>query len=238
MKALKSITSGIITLLIFCLTISCDAKVVKSESSEIVTVKLESFSKIQFDGGYEIILIQGNEESITIEAAKNIIGNVKTSVEKNKLRVYYDKDVQHNRILITLKFKNIDELEINGAASLRCNQTLNLADLKLHVAGGASLTLPVNAKNIGLILDGGTNVDLTGKSVNADFKLNGAGKIDAEKLKAENVKVEIAGAGYAEVYASKEIYANVSGVGAIEYSGNPSKVKSEVNGVGSVKEKL
>ena len=237
MKALKSIFSGIIILLILSITISCDAKVAKSKSSETVTLKLGSYSKIQFDGGYEVVLIQGDEESITIEANKDIIGSIKTSIENNKLHVYYDKDVQHNKILVTLKFKNIDELEINGAASLKCHQSLNLTSLKLHVAGGATITLPVNIENIELVLDGGTNVDLTGKAVKANFKLNGAGKIDAENLLAENLKVEIAGAGYARVNASKEINAIVSGVGAIEYSGNPAKVKSEVNGIGSVKEK-
>ena len=48
---------------------------------------------------------------------------------------------------------------------------------------------------------------------------------------------EIAGAGYAVVYGSKSVDARISGFGSIEYTGNPLKVKSVVNGFGSIKEK-
>ena len=86
-------------------------------------------------------------------------------------------------------------------------------------------------------LDGGVSADFRGSVTDLVLNLNGAGKISADELKAENVKVEIAGAGYAVVSGSKFVDAKISGIGAIEYTGNPLKVKSVVNGLGSIKEK-
>jgi len=54
-------------------------------------------------------------------------------------------------------------------------------------------------------------------------------------MKAENTKVDISGAGSAEVYASVKLDAEVSGAGSIKYKGNAGNVIQQVSGAGSVK---
>ncbi len=53
-------------------------------------------------------------------------------------------------------------------------------------------------------------------------------------LLSENARVDITGAGSAEVYASVKLDAQVSGAGSVNYKGNPTNVKQEVSGAGSV----
>jgi hypothetical protein len=68
-------------------------------------------------------------------------------------------------------------------------------------------------------------------------ELSGAGNIDARELKAKEVRVSVSGAASADVYAKEYLDASVSGVGSIDYYGNPAKVKTDVSGVGSISRK-
>ena len=237
MNTHKSVISIIISSFFLLFTVNCDAKLAKLEPLEELTLKLGSFSKVQLDGGYEVLLIQGNDESISIQVEKDFIKNVKTAIKDGKLHIYNEKNDQDYTVRLIIRFKNIEEIEFNGGVSLKCKQPLTLSSLNLHVAGGADIKMQLNVKELKCNLDGGVNAEFAGKVSNLTLNLNGAGRIDAEKLKAENVNAKIAGAGFAVVSGSNIVDAEISGIGSIEYTGNPVKVKSVVNGLGSIKEK-
>ena len=57
--------------------------------------------------------------------------------------------------------------------------------------------------------------------------------MDAGELKCKAVKIEINGAGDADVFASESIIAILNGVGDVEVYGNPSVVRPRIRGFGS-----
>ncbi|HEY8733449.1 MAG TPA: DUF2807 domain-containing protein, partial [Puia sp.] len=65
------------------------------------------------------------------------------------------------------------------------------------------------------------------------LNLTGAGHAYCYDLLTENTKVDISGAGSAQVYASVKLSAEVSGAGNINYKGNPI-VSQQISGAGSV----
>ncbi|MBL0130494.1 MAG: DUF2807 domain-containing protein [Chitinophagaceae bacterium] len=69
-----------------------------------------------------------------------------------------------------------------------------------------------------------------------DFSVQGSGSTDINcfELFAENTKVELSGAGDAEVFASVKLDVHVSGAADVKYKGN-ANVSQEVSGAGSVK---
>lgn len=209
----------------------------EKKSNETSTIQLNSFSQIETNGGFEIELVQDLKEFIEVEAPKDDIGYLRTDVNDSKLRIWINKSIQLNKFTLKIHFKNLEEIVINGGVSLKSSKEIKSKDLSIKVFGGAEINLPINCGSISVNLSGGTNAEFTGKTINAKFALNGAGKIDALKLIADSVKVDIAGAGYAEVYASKSVDASIAGVGSIQYAGNPSKVKSDIAGMGSIEEK-
>lgn len=77
----------------------------------------------------------------------------------------------------------------------------------------------------------GTKVD------DLKIRVSGAGDADTRKLKAKHVDISVSGAGDAEVFASKSIRARVSGVGSIDYYGDPEENETRVSGIGSIKRK-
>jgi hypothetical protein len=209
----------------------------EKKSNDTSTIQLNPFTQIETNGGFEIELIQGSQEFIDIEAPKDDIGYLRTDINEGKLRIWIDKSIQLNKFTLKIHFKNLKEIVINGGVSLKSNKEIKAKDLSIKVFGGAEINLPINCSVFSVNLSGGTSAEFTGKTINAKFALNGAGKIEALKLIADSVKVDIAGAGYAEVYASKAVDASITGVGSIQYAGNPSKVKSDIAGMGSIEEK-
>ena len=67
-----------------------------------------------------------------------------------------------------------------------------------------------------------------------EVSLAGAGLIDAEALRARSVRASCSGAGSISVYATESLDATVSGVGVVNYAGNPATVNRNVSGLGKV----
>jgi hypothetical protein len=221
---------------LFCQSLT-DSLFAKSRNIEEITLQLGSFSKIYLNGGYEVELIQGNEESVTIVTEKEILNKVKAEISDGLLEINSEKEILVHKVKLIIKFKNIEELKIDGGMSLKSNQPIQVESLILKVNGGADIKLNLSGKSLELNLAGGTNIEVKGNVGNLDIMLGGAGNISADMLEAENVKVEIDGAGYAKVWATKSIDAQLNGIGAIEYLGNPANVKTGISGIGSIRQK-
>jgi hypothetical protein len=236
---MKKTTSTITLLILSVILMNLNFSYAKAseDNPDQVTLKIGSFDAIQLYGGYDIELIQGNEESVTIETNHNLLKNIKTEIEKGKLIISCEKGFQFDRVKLTIRFTDIYYLEVNGGMKLTSEHPMQVKDFEMIVNGGADIKIPINGNTLSLNLSGGTNVKFTGKVTNLNIDLNGAGNISCDELESENVDVEIGGAGYAIVWATKSIIAKLSGVGVIEYIGNPSIVKSNVSGIGSVKRK-
>ncbi len=68
------------------------------------------------------------------------------------------------------------------------------------------------------------------------IEANGAGKIDAHRLRATRVSVEAKGVASVAVYAAEQLDVTVSGPSHVIYEGN-AVVHQTVNGPGSVEKK-
>jgi hypothetical protein len=64
--------------------------------------------------------------------------------------------------------------------------------------------------------------------------LSGAGDIDAGDLIAQDVEVDLSGAGGARVYAKEMLDVSISGMGSVRYRGEP-QIRKNISGLGSLK---
>ena len=83
-------------------------------------------------------------------------------------------------------------------------------------------------------LSGAGDLTMDGEVDDLEIRLSGAGNVDTRDLKARNVDVSISGAGNADVYASGSLKGRVSGVGNLEYWGDPETKKTHVSGLGNI----
>lgn len=180
--------------------------------------KVTEFSKIDAGGAFSIRVKVGPTESVKISGEENLLAYIRTSVKGNTLHIETKKNISPRKeIRIEITTPTLTDLDVSGANNV-------------DVEG-------ISGEEFNVDLSGAGNVDLNGDITKLRIELSGAGSIDSRNLKAAEVRISVSGAASADVYASKYLDASVSGVGSIDYYGNPEKTKTDVSGVGSITRK-
>jgi hypothetical protein len=203
------------------------------------TRRFGGFDKLKLEGAAEIILIQGNQESALIEMQNLNSEEVITEVKNQTLLISQEnsrKDRRNTRLKITLTFKQLKEIKVEGASSITTQNILKTADLKINIQGAGSLNLQVDTQKIDIYSAGAGSLQISGKTNYEQIVLAGAGSINALKLEAERSNVELNGVGNLSVFAKKELVAELNGVGSLTYKGNPPTKQVSKNGIGSIKQ--
>lgn len=160
---------------------------------------------------------QGHE-GLEISGDDNIIPLITTEVDNGVLRVRSSKE-----------YSSRDNLVI----------VVSAPDFKKFVFSGAGKADLSNVKNdrMEIALTGAGSLTASGETKEADITLSGAGSVDAKNLHAVNAKVNSAGVGSVEVYATGRLDAKTSGIGEINYYGSPKIANKQAGGLGKINER-
>ncbi|PKL82952.1 MAG: hypothetical protein CVV24_07425 [Ignavibacteriae bacterium HGW-Ignavibacteriae-3] len=173
------------------------------------------FSRIDAGGAFTIRVKVGNNTSLNVSAEENLLGFIRTRVSGNTLEIDTRKNISPRKeVIIEITTPVLDRIEVSGANNVNVD---NISTDEFHVE-----------------LSGAGNIDMSGEVEKLKAELSGAGNINAKNLKAKDVRISVSGAASANVFASRSLDASVSGVGSIDYYGNPQKTKTDVSGVGSI----
>jgi hypothetical protein len=207
--------------------------VIKTEERSV-----SSFKNVEVDGSMKVYVSQGETKPVRIEGDENLLSYVQLIQEDDKIIVkpregYNLEPTGELKIFVTSPVYG--SIEVSGATDI-IGQTkiVNPELLELHASGAGDIKMELDAPKVTAEISGAGSIDLKGQTKDADLELTGAGHAHCYSLLSENTKVEISGAGSAEVYASEKLDATVSGAGSVSYMGNPSSVSQHVSGVGSV----
>lgn len=173
------------------------------------------FTAISTSGALNVEVTCQKEQSLELEADDNLLPLVKTEVRDGTLHVRNEKDYSSGKsIRVRITVPDVAALTSSGAGEF------TLAD--------------VRNERLEIENSGAATVRAAGETKTLRVELNGATRLQAGNLKAEDVTVEMSGAGSADVYATSELTANISGVGKVTYSGDPKVVNKNVSGFGSI----
>lgn len=182
------------------------------------TRNIENFDRLEVGGVFSVKVEIGKEASLKIQAEENLLPLIKTNVVDGTLIIETKKGLNPRReIKILITTPNLNYVEVSGANSL---QIFNIDEDVFEVN-----------------LSGAGSIYLKGKVEKFYADLSGAGSIDSKDLIANVVEISVSGAASADVFAKERIDASVSGVGSINYYGNPQNVKTNISGVGSINRK-
>jgi len=189
-------------------------------SSESVAQKrdVEDFHSIELRGAAELNITVGPAASLNLDASERTLKYVETRVKGDTLVIDVTKSrgwfSENGRLKITVTVPTLESLESNGAGDIEITG-LNGGEQKLELAGAH-------------------NVKAEGRLDKLTLKLSGAGNANYRNVIVGDARVTVNGAGNVEVHATESLRAEVNGVGAVTYSGNPQKVESELHGLGSI----
>lgn len=199
---------------------------------------VSSFKNVEVHGASDVLVSQGSQSAVKVEGDDNLLQYIEVNQEGDRIVIrersgYNLRPTNSIRIYVTTAVYN--KIDASGACNIIGQSKIsNPEDLSMHVSGAGDIKMEVDAPRLSASVSGSGSIDLKGQTKDVDLDLSGAANAHCYDLLAENTKVDISGAGSAEVFASVSLDARVSGAGSITYKGNASNVSQHVSGAGSV----
>jgi hypothetical protein len=198
------------------------------------TRQATGFKGINVSGGFAVEIIQGNQESVRLEAQQNLLDNIRTEVKNGVLHIYNEGSISTNKgMKAYITVRELNKVDISGGVKVTGKSTFKSNTFDLDMSGGSKVTLALNTKKLRADMSGASKVELSGQADELVMSMSGSSSVMAAELQANNVRVEASGASKVRVFAKESLYVNASGASKVEYNGNPS-VKSDVSGASKI----
>lgn len=197
-----------------------------------------SFSGVETVGSMDIIVLQGPSHAVRIEGDDNLLEYVETELDGNMLEIRPRKGYNLRpraglKIYVTAPY--FDKLSVTGSGKITSqSKIISPRKLEVNITGSGDIEADVDAPEVSSEITGSGTVRLKGTTKRFTTEISGSGDTFAWDLLSEEAKVEIAGSGNVQLFASKNLDIEIAGSGDIQYKGNPS-VSTSKAGSGSVK---
>lgn len=195
-----------------------------------------SFTKIIAKGPFEVRLMSGEVGEVNVEADKNIIDLVTTTVENNTLTVAPKegtlfKSSKGNKVIVRVSAKGIEDIALSGSGTIT-SKTAIKSDLAISVEGSGNVDIEIESGLANATISGSGDIKIKGKTQNFTCQVTGSGSILAEGLDASTVNVTITGSGDARVYTKQVLTGRIVGSGNVAYAGKPKERDLKRTGTG------
>jgi hypothetical protein len=196
-----------------------------------------SFDRLHVSGIFKVILIEGDSPLVEVETDSNLQEHIRIEVTDGLLTLSTNPHVSidPSRLDVYITVNRLKELRTSGASSITSRHTLSADHLNIQISGASDLNLKVRASSMKTHVAGAANVKLNGDVREHEIRISGVASVNCSDLNTLQTDVSISGAGTAKVHAENEITASVSGVGSIQFSGDPASKKLSTSGAGSIK---
>lgn len=205
--------------------------------SEVRTVS--EFNSIRLDGAGQLLITQGDGESLEITAEDNLINDLTSEVQDGTLVLgFQDSPLRKTLfptrpITYTLMVRDLDSITINGAGDLQID-TLQTNTLLLTLNGAGQFKInSLDAQSLEVQLFGAGNIEIGGEVVSQKVKIDGAANYQADNLRTSSTVIEISGLGNGVVWATDSLDVSITGAGNLDYYGSPT-VTQNIGGAGNV----
>lgn len=254
-----------ICLVIFCMTFLSATSCMSSQG--FIPVKgtgasvdkdynVADFSGIRVSGGFDVILVQGNTEGVTLTAQENLFEYITVEVVQGVLNVYTHENVMATKPLkARISYKLIDNLKVSGGGDVTGENPLNVPQLDLEISGGGDLTAEINSGELKCRMSGGGDAAFRGNARIFNIEMSGGGDLRSvmdvnqvschlsgggdltlnSNTKIDNAVIEIGGGGNldAEMKAEK-VHCTISGGGNASLSGQSDDLEINISGGGDL----
>lgn len=216
---MKTFTLTILALLISFTSFSQD--VIKGSGNTITQERtLGAFTSVSSTSSFEVNIVQGASQKVTISGYENLIDLVDLVVTDGKLRISFKKSrnqyINNVNIEVNIVVPELNAITLSGSGDIDIENFKNSKSLKCNVAGSGNISFK--------------NCSYT----TSTFAVNGSGNINAFSLTTNDAAVTVNGSGNVDVNCTGNLDVSIAGSGNVNYSGD-AKVKQNIAGSGNVK---
>jgi len=218
MKRLKLLSIGLVIGLAGCNFISNPSNVQGSGIAKTENRSVAAFDSLDVNYAGAIAVRSQEQQSLEITGDDNIIPFITTEVKNGTLYVRATKGYSpQQKLQIRVSTPNVKRFVFDGV-------------------GDANLS---NIKNdrLEIVVTGVGSFSASGETKEVDITLSGVGSVDAKNLRAVNAKVNSTAVGSVDLYVTRQLDINSSGIGEINYYGNPKIVNKQAEGIGKINQR-
>ena len=203
-------------------------------SGNVITkeISVKSFDELNASGVFNLLLSQGDKESLKIEADDNLMDLFIIENEGSTLKIKMKKNSNFNskkQLKVYVTFKTLKSMDLGMVGGTSSDDKLKFADLKLKNQSVGSVSLNMTLQTLNLENQSVGSVKLEGSADNAVVKNNSVGSINAGNFVVQKMDIENNGIGSATVNAEKELKYSDSFLGKVSNKGNATvKKKNKV----------
>jgi hypothetical protein len=203
---------------------ACSLDIVRGSGKRVTESRpVSGIDRVVLAGSGDVILIQDDGESLTVETDDNLMQYITTEVRGGTLTLGTKKgvNVRPTRLRFTLTVVDLDGITVSGSGNVDVER-FDTDDLEIQVSGSGDVrvkTLTVQTTKVRI--DGSGSVNLAGQASEQEVTIGGSGKYLGEDLRSETSSVKIDGSGDATLWATDSLDARVAGSGTVRYYGDP-----------------
>lgn len=236
---------------------SCNLATIRGSGNVVTETRaVSNFEQVEVCCGMRLILTQGEEEQLTLEADDNVLPEIETFVRGGTLTVRFRRNLSllslhlDRPVTVYLQMKTIHGVTISGGGSLETEQlevdrtsvefsggshgridTLQAETVDLVASGGSQVTIDkIDVDTLNLEVSGGGHATIEEGTVTEQrIVASGGSHYNAATVEGESATLEVSGGGEAKVWVTETLHVEASGGSRVEYTGNPS-IDQELSG--------
>ncbi|HVE62027.1 MAG TPA: head GIN domain-containing protein [Chitinophagaceae bacterium] len=192
-------------------------------------INVQPFDALNASGVYELKLVQGDKESVKIEADENLQELFTVKNDGSQLNIEMKKNISLRgkmRVKVYVTFRNLKSIELSTVGNVSTEKQLTFSDLILKNKSVGNVNLNFTANKLDLKNTSVGNLKLQGKAQTAVFKNSGVGNLRAGELIVQSMDIDNSGVGNAEVNAEKELKVSDNMLGRVTNKGAAPMKKS------------
>ncbi len=196
---------------------------------------VQAFDEIEVSGQVTVYLRQGETEEVIVEADENLLPYIETKVSGDRLSISAEADFKdYKKLDVYITARALEFIRISGAVELKGERVFRSDDLKVDASGACMVNMELQCEELAIDGSGAVSFNLKGFSREVDYDISGAVEVNAFELETRNTKLDMSGAGRADIYVTDEVRMDVSGAGEVNYKGNPREIKQDISGAASI----
>jgi phage shock protein C len=203
---------------------------ISQASGVMMAYDLQNFSAIEAEEDVKMTIRLGEGWNIQVYGEDR----AEVVVEKKGDKLYLsNEDDLGDDTHVMIDMPALSHLRLSGATEA---EILNFekGDLTARLSGAAFLSFRGKADVLTSDCSGASEVVLYGNAQQLRHEGSGASHLRASGLEVKSGEIEVSGAAQAEVKVTESLNAKASGASAIEYFGNPARVKEQKSGAGRI----
>lgn len=239
LKVIEHITKAIILAVVAVVCFSCgfDNKSVNGDgnvSTQNRTIT-GNFDNVSASGNIDVIVQQGPQQSVIVEADKNIQEHIKTELKDGELKITSDVNIRNaSKKKITVTLPNVQRISAAIGASVINKGILKTDSLTLESDTGSNLKASIHTRNAKCETASGGFIEVLGVSEGVEANASSGSTLNAEKLKVVNARAHASSGASVTVNPTANLSADASSGGKVFYIKAPSQITKKASGGGDV----